>query len=152
MSKQIGTIIINKRDIETGNTPQGDTSLNGAVFEIYQLPDDFDDSFELAQGKEALRLSKVRVNQGFFRTAVLSAYNNQCAITRIANVELLNTSHIIPWRVDSTNRLNPGNGICLNALHDRAFDRGLITIDDDYRVVVSDTILNNEHPLSIEQF
>ena len=84
-------------------------------------PDDYDDSFEQAEGKEALRLSKVRVNQSFFRTAVLSAYNNQCAITRIANVELLNASHIIPWRVDTTNRLNPRNGICLNALHDRAF-------------------------------
>jgi len=42
-------------------------------------------------------------------------------ISDIANVELLNASHIIPWRVDSTNRLNPRNGICLNALHDRAF-------------------------------
>jgi len=115
-------------------------------------PDVYDDSFELAQGKEALRLSKVRVNQGFFRTAVLSAYNNQCAITGIANIELLNASHIIPWRVDSTNRLNPRNGICLNALHDRAFDRGLITIDDDYRVVVSDTILNNDSRYTEEYF
>ncbi|MEX1377292.1 MAG: SpaA isopeptide-forming pilin-related protein [Eubacteriales bacterium] len=42
--KQTGAIIVNKRDIDTGNIPQGDASLNGAVFEIYQLADDFDDT------------------------------------------------------------------------------------------------------------
>ena len=35
------------------------------------------------------------------------------------------------------NRLNPSNGLCLSALHDRAFDQGLITLTDDFRVMVS---------------
>ncbi|MFY1027324.1 HNH endonuclease [Actinobacillus seminis] len=35
------------------------------------------------------------------------------------------------------NRLNPHNGICLNSIHDRAFDRGLITIDTDYKIMIS---------------
>mgnify|MGYP003390034349 CR=1 FL=1 len=34
-------------------------------------------------------------------------------------------------------RTNPQNGVCLNAFHDRAFDRGLITITPDYNVLVS---------------
>jgi predicted restriction endonuclease len=40
--------------------------------------------------------------------------------------------HIIPWAEDIPNRLNPRNGLCLNALHDRAFDRGLMWIDDGF--------------------
>jgi putative restriction endonuclease len=35
------------------------------------------------------------------------------------------------------NRVNPMNGLCLNALHDRAFDNGLISIDENYNVIVS---------------
>jgi len=38
-------------------------------------------------------------------------------------------SHIVPWAEDERNRLNPRNGLCLNALHDRAFDRHLMWID-----------------------
>ena len=34
-------------------------------------------------------------------------------------------------------RADPTNGIALSALHDRAFDRGLISLDDEFRVLVS---------------
>ena len=46
-------------------------------------------------------------------------------------------SHIVPWATDSKNRLNPRNGLCLNAIHDRAFDRGILTITPDYKVILS---------------
>jgi putative restriction endonuclease len=46
-------------------------------------------------------------------------------------------SHIIPCTKDDKNRLNPHNGICLNAIHDKAFDRGFITITPDYKVKTS---------------
>jgi len=114
--------------------------------------DDAVESAEFAEGTESVRTTKVRNNQKFFRAAVLSAYNNRCAITGIANFDLLIASHIIPWSVDTTNRLNPRNGICLNALHDRAFDKGLISIDDNYRVIVSGTILSNETDYTEEYF
>ena len=45
-------------------------------------------------------------------------------------------SHIKPWAEDKSNRLNPHNGICLNSIHDRAFDRGLITIDKGYKIII----------------
>ena len=38
----------------------------------------------------------------------------------------------LPWAEDEKNRLNPRNGLCLNALHDRAFDRHLMWIESDY--------------------
>ena len=80
---------------------------------------------------------KVRIGQQFFRDAVLSAYNQRCCISGLANPKLLVASHIVPWREDEHNRLNPHNGLALSALHDKAFDLGVITIDEDYRVVVS---------------
>jgi predicted restriction endonuclease len=48
--------------------------------------------------------------------------------------KLLVASHIVPWAEDSANRLNPRNGLCLNALHDRAFDRHLMWVDEQFRV------------------
>ncbi len=81
-----------------------------------------------------------RVNQGFFRSMVLAAYDGRCCLTGLAIPELLNASHIVPWRVDKGNRTNPRNGLCLNALHDRAFDRGLISVDGDFRILVSPAV------------
>lgn len=92
------------------------------------------------EGKEREAIIRARVNQSFFRNVVLSSYENQCCITGIAVPELLIASHIIPWARDVRNRLNPANGVCLNALHDRAFDNGLITIAPDYKVKISSAL------------
>jgi putative restriction endonuclease len=78
------------------------------------------------EGIEKEALVKIRVNQSFFRKSVLAAYNFQCCVTGLEIPELLNASHIIPWSKDEANRVNPRNGLCLNAIHDRAFDRGLL--------------------------
>lgn len=80
---------------------------------------------------------KIRIGQQFFRSTVLSAYNQRCCISGLANPKLLVASHIVPWSKDEANRLNPHNGLALSALHDKAFDLGLITVDEDFRVVVS---------------
>lgn len=91
-------------------------------------------------GKERETVVKVRVNQSFFRKAVLAAYNLQCCITGLAIPEMLNASHIVPWSKDKNNQVNPRNGLCLNVFHDRAFDRGLITITTDFAIKVSPKI------------
>ena len=92
---------------------------------------------EFREGEDVLRTVRVRKNQSAFRAMVLSAYESRCAITGISQPELLIASHIVPWRVDEKLRLDPRNGICLNPLHDRAFDTGLITIKNDLSVVCS---------------
>ncbi|ADJ26669.1 putative restriction endonuclease [Dehalogenimonas lykanthroporepellens BL-DC-9] len=92
------------------------------------------------QGKERESIVKTRVNQKFFRLMILASYNGRCCITGIAIPELLVASHIVPWSIDQTNRLNPHNGLCLNALHDIAFDKGLFTITSDYKIVISSLI------------
>ncbi len=80
---------------------------------------------------------KVRLRQDEFRRFVLEDYGHRCALCDIDIVELLNASHIIGWAEDEDNRLNPHNGICLCALHDRAFDRRLILIEPTLGVVLS---------------
>lgn len=87
------------------------------------------------------QLVKTRVNQNFFRKAILASYKSTCCITGINHPSLLVAGHIIPWSIDEKNRMNPRNGLCLNSLHDKAFELGLIGIDSDYRVVVSPRIL-----------
>lgn len=90
---------------------------------------------------------KQRVNQQFFREAVLSSYQGRCCITGINEPSLLIASHIKPWKDSDpfTERTNPSNGLCLNALHDRAFDQGLITVLPDYTVRVSSKIKKIEN-------
>ncbi len=89
------------------------------------------------EGKTREAMVKIRVNQAFFRSAVLAAYDCKCCVTGLSIPELLTASHIIPWSVDTKNRTNPRNGLCLNAVHDRAFDCGLITVGPDYRLRIS---------------
>jgi putative restriction endonuclease len=89
------------------------------------------------EGQERERVVRQRVNQRFFRAAVLAAYGGRCCITGLAVPDLLIASHIIPWARDTVNRVNPRNGLCLNALHDCAFDRGFITLSGNLKVEVS---------------
>ncbi len=89
---------------------------------------------------ETIREVKVRRVQRFFRQTVLESYNNRCAISGLAIPELLVASHIIPWAEDESRRADPTNGIALNALYDKAFDRHLISFDADFRLVLSERI------------
>jgi putative restriction endonuclease len=88
-------------------------------------------------GIDKERFVKTRVNQNVFRQMVLSNYENKCAITQISIPELLTASHIIPWSISKVERLNPSNGIALSPLFDKAFDRGLIGITLDYKLIFS---------------
>ena len=103
-------------------------------------------------GKEREAVVKIRVNQNFFRKAVLAAYNFQCCITGLGIPELLNASHIIPWSKDKANQVNPRNGLCLNAIHDRAFDRGLLTITPDFKIKISKSINRNDIDSALQDF
>jgi putative restriction endonuclease len=93
-----------------------------------------------------------RVGQNFFRRAVLANFDNKCCITGIAQPSLLNASHIMPWGIDEKNRHNPANGLCLSATFDRAFDRGLITLNEAYEVVISGALLGHQNTETREYF
>ena len=103
-------------------------------------------------GKIRERVVMVRVNQSFFRSTILAAYNNTCCITGINQSELLIAGHIRPWGIDENNRLNPRNGIAINALHDKAFEAGFITITPEYRIKISPLILNKKNQHTVDFF
>lgn len=103
-------------------------------------------------GKEREAIVKIRVNQSFFRRAVLAAYNFKCCITGLSIPEMLNASHIVPWSKDKNNQVNPRNGLCLNVFHDRAFDRGLLTITPDFMVKVSPVLKKNKKDKFANEF
>lgn len=94
------------------------------------------------EGRERDVVIRQRINQNVFRAMILSNYEEHCAITGINIPELLMAGHIVPWSESTPQqRLNPENGICLSALYDKAFDRGLITISpDDYTIQLSSAL------------
>jgi putative restriction endonuclease len=92
-------------------------------------------------------LSKSRNGQNIFRKIVLASYNEACAISGITDKRVLVASHIAPWASHETRRLDPRNGICLNALWDKAFDRGLISFSDSFEILYSNDITQNDHEI-----
>ena len=101
----------------------------------YQPP--IESGWELREGTDRVVTSKARLGQSFFRRMMMANYEGRCAVTSISEPGLLLASHIAPWSTHVKARLNPNNGILLNALHDRAFDRGLISFESNLDMLVS---------------
>ena len=89
----------------------------------------------LLRTTEAERLRVERIGQDVFRDSLMTYWQERCPLTGIGDRALLRASHIIPWRecLDDAERLNVHNGLLLSALWDAAFDKGLVTFDDDGR-------------------
>lgn len=94
------------------------------------LDADEQETLEDYTGETRKVMTEQRIKQHFFRRAVVSSYRGRCCMSGVAEPVLLLASHIVPWSRDKANRLNPSNGLCLSAIHDRAFDRGLISFFD----------------------
>lgn len=120
---------------------------NKKVEEIEEI-----DLNELPEGKERETIIKARVNQSFFRSTILSSYNIKCCITGLSISDFLVASHIKPWAKDKANRINPHNGLCLNSIHDKAFDKGFITITPDYKILVSKFFDNYSNEQAVNDF
>lgn len=85
--------------------------------------------------------------RAFLGQARSGMYDTICCIRGISTPELLIASHIVPWSANKRHRIDPENGLCLNALHDRAFDVGLITITPEYKAKLSKRLLNESSNL-----
>ena len=86
---------------------------------------------------------KERKGQAAFRRDILKIYNNSCAITEIKQKEVLEAAHIQGYVNEESN--NVQNGICLRVDIHKLFDNGLISINSDYRVVVSSKLKSTEY-------
>ena len=99
---------------------------------------------------EKLLERPMRLVQSFFRRAVLASYGYRCCFCKLDVIALLNASHIIPWNASVELRADPRNGLCLCALHDRAFDRGLVGVDAGNRLVISER-LSRTAPVPVQR-
>ena len=113
---------------------------------------DPNDVHDFPAGETREVIVRARVNQGFFRAAILASYGARCCVTGLQIQELLVASHIVPWAVDVKNRTNPTNGLCLNAIHDRSFDCGLITVMPDLKVKISPLAKRNSKDAAAREF
>ncbi len=78
-------------------------------------------------------------SQGF-RRAVITAYAHRCAMSGIRiqtpqGRSVVNASHIVPWSVSHND--DPSNGLALSPVCHWAFDEGLVSISQDYRIILS---------------
>ena len=124
------------------------TKLYDALSRVYALavalPDGPLEAFVsavagLPRNTEAERLVVQRVGQDIFRDRLLAYWGSRCPLTGITEPALLRASHIKPWADCETDaeRLNVHNGLLLSALWDAAFDKGLVTFNDDGSPVLS---------------
>lgn len=98
----------------------------------YEDEDDKND-YEIENRKREIN---VRVKQSKFRRKVLENFNHQCCLSSIQEQELLVASHIVPWKDETTSRLDPANGLCLFVTYDKLFDQGYFTLTDDCKVLI----------------
>lgn len=129
-----------------------ETSIIENLNTEFQYPTYLIDDLDKKQGEDVIRSVKVRSNQNVFRKKILEIYNQSCCITGLNIPEVNRASHIIPWAEDEKKRLDPRNGLCLSATYDAAFDRNLIILDDDYRIIISRDILDHYSNHSVKDF
>jgi len=102
---------------------------------------------------ETVGTVKLRRGQGYFRDAVINNCAGRCAMTGLGVRELLIASHILPWGRHPEHRLDVRNGLSLSSIHDAAFDRGLISFDENLRLVLSPRLKGElSQPLLAESF
>lgn len=110
----------------------------------------------LLRGVDAKVVTKngCSVNIEFFKQSVLTAYDNTCCITGINDERLLSAYHIKPIAncTNANEKMNPQNGVCLSALHGDAFQKGLITIDESFRVILSPSLKDHLTSAAYDDF
>lgn len=98
---------------------------------------------------------EIFVRGGVFKREIPKIYAFHCAISEMriesaTQVQMIDACHIKPFALSKDDTIT--NGISLSPTLHRAYDRGLITITDDYLVKISPTVIENDSPYSLGQF
>jgi putative restriction endonuclease len=89
----------------------------------------------------ALRTIQQRLHQAMFRARVLHAYGRRCALSGLREPRLIDAAHIMPDTDEHLGQPDISNGICMSKIHHAAYDAGLIGIDADFGIHVSERLL-----------
>jgi putative restriction endonuclease len=95
------------------------------------------------------------IRGSIFKREIPKIYQNQCCVSGMRiesnkNAQMIDACHIVPFSISKDDTVT--NGIALSPNLHRAYDRGLITINEDYIVRISPEIKENNSPFSISQF
>ena len=96
----------------------------------------------VSERRYALQTVKQRLHQASFREAVITAYNGRCALSGLPEQRLLDAAHIISDKDERLGQPVVPNGLPLSKIHHAAFDAHFIGIDPDYRLHVSERLLD----------
>ncbi len=120
------------------NDHEGDEDdLVDKLDQDFKCPNFLTEGMTKKEGKEVLRTVRTRTNQQVFRRMIMINYHGSCCITDLDVQEVNRASHIIPWGERKDTRMDPRNGLFLSATYDAAFDRSLLSLDHDYRIILS---------------
>lgn len=109
--------------------------LNIPYIDTEQPPSQLHDGGEHDySSSDSMVLSRRRRQHAKFAAEVKANYRMACAMCGLSAPDFLVAGHIVAWCEDVQNRLNPANGMCLCVLHDRAFERGYLFLDEEFRI------------------
>lgn len=116
------------------------------------IPEGYAHDPKSKDGKDRIAEAKVRIGQRAFRKMILGNYNSRCCVTGLDIPTVNRASHIIGWAERKDIRMDPCNGLCLSATYDAAFDKHLISLDDDYRIILSKEIKDHYSSESVQTY
>ncbi|MDW4069917.1 HNH endonuclease [Staphylococcus saprophyticus] len=107
--------------------------------------------FTKNDGKNVLKIGKLRIGQAKWRKKLLENYDNKCALCNITDTDLLVASHIKSWsNSNQKEKIDLSNGIILCVLHDKLFDKGKISISDSYNVLFTKALDFNKNGIDTD--
>ena len=98
---------------------------------------------------------EIFIRSNIFKREIPILYGNTCSVSRLRitstiEVSMIDACHIHRWSESHDDTRNNGIALCPN-LH-RAFDRGLISIDDNYRLLISSAFNESSSNYNINQY
>lgn len=126
-----------------------------------QILNDTKEEYQTLMNEIAIELTENEIEEeryirgSVFKREIPKIYQNQCCISGMrieatTNAQMIDACHIVPFSISNDDTVS--NGISLSPNLHRAYDRGLITINEDYIVRISPVVKENETPFSISQF
>ena len=123
---------------------------------VQQLEEDFLTGKAASPKVKYEKIEDFEARSIFFKNRVPKIYNYTCVISghqlqATTDLQMVDACHIKPWRMSKDDSVQ--NGISLSPTLHRAFDRHLLSIGEDYEVIVSKAFKENSNsPYNLSQF